>query len=313
LRPIALFAVAALFIAATLFQSFLTIENGERGIVERYGRPVRDLLPGLHVKLPFGMERVRRVSAPERLLPMPIGYRLIDEKLGRSPMGPEKEWLTGDSNIVEIKASVLYSIRDPRAYLYGVASVTDLAPLSVEPRSPDFAIRRVAEAALTEIIGGMEVTDVIASGAESIAVDAKARIQRDVDTLGLGVEIVRFQLLSAGPLASVEQAFREVQDAKSQRDQSRNYAETAAAEVLSNAQRKAQMTRQQAESLAERLVLDASSEAEQFAALHASLGDVRSPAAIARRLEMIQELLQLATPEYISASKEQPAVYYTDR
>ena len=313
MRAIVLFVGAALFAGTALFQSFFSIENGERGVVERYGRPVRDLLPGLHVKLPFGMERVRRVPAPERLLPMPIGYRLIDEKLGRSPLGPEKEWLTGDNNIVEIKASVLYSIRNPRDYLYRVANVTDLDPRSIEPRSPDFTIRRIAEAALTQIIGGMEVTEVIASGAESIAVEAKKHIQRDVDALGLGVEIVRFQLLSAGPLASVKQAFREVQDAKAERDQMRNVAETAAGQVLSNARRKEVKTLQKAETTAERLVLDARSQAELFVAQHEALGDVNSPAAIARRMALVQELFGLVKPEFISASKQQPAVFYTER
>lgn len=312
-RGIAIFAGAALILGASTYQSFVTLDNGERGVVERFGRPVRDLLPGLHLKLPFGMERVRRVPAPERSLPMPIGYRLIDEKLGRNPRGPEKEWLTGDSNIVEIKASVLYAIRDPRAYLYGGSTVTDLDAYSIEPSSPDFAIRRIAEAALTEIIGSMPVTEVITSGAASIAVDAKARIQDGVDALGMGVEIVRFQLLDSGPLASVERAFREVQDAKAERDQHRGRAETAAGEIVSRARRSAQTTLQGAHSLAERIVLEARSKADQFQALHAALGDVDSPAAVARRLEMIEELLGLANIEVLPGTAEHPAVFYTER
>lgn len=312
-RRIATFAGAALVLSLAAYQSFVTIDNDERGVVERYGRPVRDLLPGLHLKLPFGLEKVRRVPAPERSLPMPIGYRLIDEKLGRSPKGAMKEWLTGDSNIVEIKASVLYAIRDPRAYLYGGSSVTDLDPYSIEPSSPDFAIRRVAEAALTEIIGGMAVTEVITSGAATIPVEAKARIQRDLDALGLGVEVVRFQLLDSGPLASVERAFRDVQDAKAKRDQHISRAQTSAGEIVSRARRSAQTTLQEARSRAERLASEAQSEADQFAAIHKALGDVDSPAAVARRLEMIQELLRLTTVEILPATAEQPAVFYTER
>ncbi|QDV06687.1 Modulator of FtsH protease HflK [Planctomycetes bacterium Poly30] len=313
-RTIAILAGAAAFFGMAAYQSFVTLDNDERGVVERFGNPVRDLLPGLHLKLPFGIERVRRVPAPERSLPMPVGYRLIDEKLGRSPKGPEKEWLTGDSNIVEIKASVLYAIRDPRAYLYGASSVTDLDPYNLEPSSPDFAIRRVAEAALTEIIGSMPVTEVITSGAASIAVEAKARIQEDVDQLGLGVEIVRFQLLDSGPLASVEPAFRAVQDAKAERDQHRNRAETAAGEMVSQARRSAQITLQEARSRAERLVLEAQSEADQFEALQAALGDIDSPATVARRLEMIQELLNVAASIHsMPATAAEPAIFYTDR
>ncbi len=312
-RGIAVFAGAALVLGLAAWQSVCTVDNGERGVIERYGRPVRDLLPGLHLKLPFGIERVRRVPGPERSLPMPIGYRLIDEKLGRAPSGPLKEWLTGDSNIVEIKASVLYSIRDPRAYLYGVSTVTDLAPNSQEPRSPAFALRRLAESALTEIIGGLPVTQVITGGAAKIAVAAKSRIQEDADALGLGVEIVRFQLLESGPLESVERAFLDVQDAKAKRDQGRSLAETSAAEKLSKARRDARSMRQKAESSAKRRILEAKSRADQFLALHQAVGDANSPSAIAWRQEKIQQLLQLTKIQIVPASPETPAVVYTDR
>ena len=304
---------AALVLGLAAWQSFVTIDNGERGVVERYGRPVRDLLPGLHVKLPFGMERVRRVPGPERSLPMPIGYRLIDEKLGKAPTGPLKEWLTGDSNIVEIKGTVLYSIRDPRQYLYGVSNVTDLDPYSIEPRSPDFALRRVAEAALTEIIGKLPVTRVITGGAATIAGAAEERIQRDADALGLGVEIVRFQLQKSGPLASVERAFREVQDAKAKRDQGRSLAETAAGELLSKARSNARSQRQEAEAGAEFRVLEAQSRATLFQGLHDSLGDMDSPASIAWQREKMQELLKLTKIQIVPASAETPAIVYTDR
>ncbi|MEM8711884.1 MAG: protease modulator HflK, partial [Planctomycetota bacterium] len=271
-RRLLVLGALILGVAAVLRDSVVTIDNGERGVIERFGEPVRDLLPGLHVKLPLGIERVRRVPGPERSLPMPIGYRLIDEKLGRAPTAPQKEWLTGDSNIVELKASILYAIRDPRQYLYGAAPVTDRDPYSIEPRTQDFALRRVAEAALTEIIGRMAVTEVITSGAASIAIAAKDRIQRDADALNLGVEIVRFQLLDSGPLTSTRNAFRKVQDAKAERDQRRNRAETSAAEKLSQARRTARKRRSEAASAAERLVLEAESRASQFRELHEAIG-----------------------------------------
>ena len=313
LRKIAILLGAALFLVVAAWQSVVTIDNGQRGIVERYGRPVRDLLPGLHVKLPVGMERVRTVPGPERSLPMPIGYRLIDEKLGKAPPGPMKEWLTGDSNIVEIKADVLYSIRDPRKYLYGVSNVTDLDPYSIEPRSQDFVLRRIAEAALTEIIGKLPVTQVITGGAATIAIAAEERIQRDADALGLGVEIVRFQLLESLPLASTKGAFREVQDAKAERDRGRSLAETSALELLSRAQSAATRQRREARTSAERRVLEAQSKADQFLDLHEAVGDAHSPAGIALQRKRMQQLLKLTHKQVVPATAEKPAVVYTDR
>ena len=259
------------------------------------------------------MERVRRVPGPERSLPMPIGYRLIDEKLGKAPPGRMKEWLTGDSNIVEIKASVLYSVRDPRDYLYGVSNVTDLDPYSIEPRSPDFALRRVAEAALTEIIGRMPVTKVITGGAATITVAAEQRIQQDADALGLGVEIVRFQLLESAPLESTKRAFLAVQDAKSKRDQDRSLAETFKGEILSKARRDKLKDRQEALADAEQRVLEAISRAEQFRARVEDLGSAHSPAAKALRLEIMKNLLRSAKLQLVHATADEPAIVYTDK
>ena len=81
-RRVALLSSAALLLSLAAWQSVVTIDNGQRGIIERYGRPVRDLLPGLHVKLPFGMERVRTVPGPERSLPRPRGT-LADRREAR--------------------------------------------------------------------------------------------------------------------------------------------------------------------------------------------------------------------------------------
>ena len=224
-----------------------------------------------------------------------------------------KEWLTGDSNIVEIKADVLYSIRDPRSYLYGVSNVTDLDPYSNEPRSAIFALRRVAEAALTEIIGKLPVTEVITGGAAAIAVAAEERIQRDADALGLGVEIVRFQLLESLPLESTRRAFREVQDSKAERDRGRSLAKTSAADLLSKTRRDTSGLLREARTGAENLVLQAQSRADKFQSLHTALGPADSPAAKAWRLELMQQLLRSPRIQIVPASADLPAVVYTDR
>ena len=119
-------------------------------------------------------------------------------------------WLTGDANIVELRANVLYRIKDVRAWLYGASRVRDEAG-SLE--SPEFALRRLAEAALTRRCSRLSVDDVLVSAAASIAADARAAIQESADRLGLGVSISAVQLLDQAPLRSVASTSA-VQDAK---------------------------------------------------------------------------------------------------
>lgn len=68
MRPIALFAIAALILAA--FSSLFVVSEGERGITIRFGKVQRDTLtsetvvhePGLHIKIPF-IDTVRYLDA----------------------------------------------------------------------------------------------------------------------------------------------------------------------------------------------------------------------------------------------------------
>ena len=88
-----------------------TVENGSRGVVERFGAAKRELAPGIHLRLPWPIESIRRAEV-DRSLQMPIGYRLVDALMEIDPTPREKQWLTADTNIVELKAEFHFILNE---------------------------------------------------------------------------------------------------------------------------------------------------------------------------------------------------------
>lgn len=76
--------------------SFVVINEYERGVVFRFGHVINVLKPGLKLKIPFGIDRVRKVD---------LRTRTIDV--------PQQEIITKDNISIKVDAVVYYHIDDP--------------------------------------------------------------------------------------------------------------------------------------------------------------------------------------------------------
>src|SRR5690606_10982955 len=103
--------------------SFYTVQPEERAVVKRFGDVYGITDPGLHFKLPFGIDNVQLV-ATERVLKQEFGFRTEDVSSDRSSRysaadHPEESlMLSGDLNIIDVEWVVQYRISDPIKYLY---------------------------------------------------------------------------------------------------------------------------------------------------------------------------------------------------
>ena len=300
-----LIASGALLLAAA-WSSFVTIENDQLGVVERFGKADRDLLPGFHLKAPWPIETVVKTAGSQASLRMPIGYRIVDERAGVRPTERMKNWLTGDSNIVELRANVLYRVANVRAWLYGVSRVRD-ANGALESR--EFALRRLAEAALTRLVSEVSIDDLLAGGTIVLEEDARAMIQDGVDEIGLGVEIEALQIVKNDPLASVKDAFRAVTDAKARAGQSEKNARRDEARLLSEAKVEKRRTIERARADAGAIIRRAEGRAAAFAALSADVRSATSLAAWKLRANEIAEILESARIQTVAPG---PFYYFSD-
>ncbi len=300
-------AVAALGFLGWLCTA--TVENGSRGVVERFGAASRELAPGIHLRLPWPIEIVRKAEV-DRSLQMPIGYRLVDELMAIEPTPREKQWLTADTNIVELKATVLYRVFDVRAWLYGVSGVS--ASGAGERESARFALRRLGEAALTDIVAGLSIDQVLTAGLAVVPSEARERIQRDADRLGLGVMIDEVQLLESKPPVGVRRAFTDVQDALADKERSISQAQFAANRLEVATRTRVGQMLQEARSSAEAEAAEARGRASAFKDLASAVGDADSAAARKLYLDAIQRVLDGAELRTVTGSPEEPATVFLD-
>jgi len=183
-----------------------TVKQDEKGVVLRFGKAVRSLGPGFHVTLPYPFETLVVVNISETRK-MPVGFRLVP---GRDPTPPsvnEREWLTGDTNVIDIKMMIHYVISDPVAYLFRVGE-----------DEASFLIRKCSESLLTRIIATMHVDHVFTTGKVEIQTAVRDGVQELLDEIGAGVRILSANIQEVSPPEEVKSAFNDVSRAKADKE-----------------------------------------------------------------------------------------------
>jgi membrane protease subunit HflK len=112
IRAVVLGAVILLL----LWGSFFQVPPDEMGVILRFGKFVRTAEPGLHLKLPLGIERLSRVPV-QRQLKHEFGFRtaragISTQYMTNAETKAEAIMLTGDLNVVDAEWIVQYKIRD---------------------------------------------------------------------------------------------------------------------------------------------------------------------------------------------------------
>jgi membrane protease subunit HflK len=185
-----------------ILSGIYTVAPNEVGVVKRFGKFVYTATPGVHYHFPYPIESVLKVKVDE-VKKMEIGYRTIS-------MGPparyrdipeESLMLTGDENIVSIQFILQYKIKNAINYLFNVRDVHK-------------TVKDAAEAAMREVVGKINIDEVLTVGKFQVQQDVKILVQQILDSYKAGVVIQVVQLQDVHPPKSVIEAFRDVASAK---------------------------------------------------------------------------------------------------
>ncbi|MFN2477314.1 MAG: FtsH protease activity modulator HflK [Chthoniobacterales bacterium] len=203
----------ALPIVFLLWTSFYTVAAESEGVVLRFGKYLTTVEPGLHFKLPLGIDEVT-VLPTRRQLKLEFGFftRGYTDPTQASPHQiEEKSMVTGDLNAALVEWVVQYRIADARQYLFDV-------------RNPGQTLRDLSEAAMREMIGDRTVDETITIGRQDIEVSVLTRLQELAKLYQLGLRIDQVQLKNVNPPAEVQASFNEVNRAQQDRENAINVA-----------------------------------------------------------------------------------------
>ncbi len=242
------------------------VQPDEQVVVRRFGRMVPTIRePGPHFGLPWGLDRIDRVKPRQvkRVTIGPLG-------LGASAVGSHPaQFLTGDRNLVNVKATVHYTIHDPAQYLFHSSQSGPMVAIA-------------AEATLTQVLSGQPVDDALTFGKQRLGITARERLQKLIDPYRLGITIVSMDIGTVEPPAEVAEAFADVISALRERQQQENHAHSYANRTLAQAGADAQRIRDNARAYRTRTIWEAEGNSQRFELLLAEYA--RAPDLTARRL-----------------------------
>jgi len=204
------------FVILSSVSALTQIQPGERGVVRRFGRVVAKPGPGLHLGLPWGMDRVDRVSVDRERL-VTVGFDSREQEDSNQERTPEGQLLTGDHNLVNLRVEVYYTIN---------ADEVDKYVLQAERM--DSLLTRATESALAEWVAGRNVDDVLLLGKSVIPIWLVSELERRLLPYDLGVNVGKASITYLGPPAEVKNAFAEVGRAQTEIETKRNRAEQEA-------------------------------------------------------------------------------------
>jgi len=274
--------VVVVAVLLLLFTSYYQVEPEQVGVIQRFGAYVRTTEPGPHLKIPFGVETVKKVQV-RRQLKKEFGFRTVRSGVRSEFASPaeaqaESLMLTGDLNVAVVEWIVQYRIEDPKAYLFNVRDV-------------DETFRYMSEAAVRQIVGDHSVDEVITIGRAEIALAAKEELQRLCDLYGIGIEVQQLVLQDVNPPDPVRPAFNEVNQAIQEKERSINEAWAEYNQAVPRAQGEAEQMVRAAEGYALERENRALGDARRFDALYAEYR--KAPDVTRRRmyLETMTDLL----------------------
>lgn len=245
----------------------------EEGIRERWGRPVggpagATLGPGLHFKLPWPIETIRRAPV-RRTQRLQVGYEGDDaiptETLwSRAHHRREDQFLTavrgGASAGADTAVPVnLISVNVPIEY-----RVTNLFEYVYAARDPDRLLRNLAQRILTAEMTRRDLFDVLGPGQADFGQALAARLRREVQGRRLGLEILFVGVQGLHPPVAVAEAFESVVGAIEEREAAIFGGRAHAARVGPAAEAAARSVRLAAEAARDRRAVVAQAEAERF-------------------------------------------------
>jgi len=250
--------VIMVVLLGVISSAWYTVGPEENGIVLRFGQFVRTTEPGLHFKLPLGLERVIKVPV-QRQLKEEFGFMTVQAGVrsqysDRGKQG-ESNMLTGDLNAAIVEWVVQYRIVDSYQYLFRVRNVQD-------------TFRAMSEAVMREVVGDRTVNEVLTVGRQEIADLVMLKLQALCDQYENGVKVEQVVLQDVNPPDPVKPAFNEVNEAQQERERMINEAQSEYNKVVPRARGEAEQTIRRAEGYALDRVNRATGDANRFSALY---------------------------------------------
>jgi membrane protease subunit HflK len=262
--------------------SHYTVPSDSVAVVQRFGKYLKEIPPGLHFKLPLGIDTATIVPV-KRQLKQEFGFSTPGARDPYQTPRPrdstrETQMVTGDLNAALVEWVVQYRIADPDKFLF-------------EVREPSETLRYVSESVMREVVGDRTVDEVITIGRQEIESEALTNMQALSTKYAMGISIDQVQLKNINPPEPVQESFNEVNQAQQEKEKLINEARRDYNKVIPLAEGEKDQRIREADGYRLKRINEAEGDAARFSALLAEYS--KAPEVTRRRIyiETLQDVM----------------------
>ncbi len=216
LRRCALAALILGVLAAVMLSCLTVIGPSEEGIRERLGRVVNrgaPLEPGLHAKLPWPLEKIIKIDS-RSIRRMNIGNTSDPRAIAllwTKPHGSEESFLSAENYFFYPYLVLHYRVKNIFNYAYSF-------------RKPEELLQNAADRLITEIFSTRVFAEIVTSYRVPMENRVKGEVQKELDRLRSGLEIVSVNTKDIHPPVSVADSYEQVIAAVQEKEEKINQA-----------------------------------------------------------------------------------------
>ncbi|WP_341891490.1 FtsH protease activity modulator HflK [Variovorax sp. YR752] len=229
-----------------LGSGFFIVQEGQQAVVTSFGKFSHTADAGFQWRMPYPFQAHETVSVTQ-LRSREVGRNAVIQATGLR----DSSMLTQDENIIDIRFTVQYRLKDARAFLF-------------ENRDPEEAVTLAAESAVREIVGRTNIDAVLYEQRDAIAAELVKSIQNQLDRLKTGIVIANVNMQSVQPPEQVQAAFEDTLKAGQDGDRLKKEGLAYASDVIPKAQGTAARLREEAEGYKASVIAQAEGDAQRF-------------------------------------------------
>ncbi len=229
-----------------LGSGFFIVQEGQQAVVTSFGKFSHTADAGFQWRMPYPFQAHETVSVTQ-LRSREVGRNVVVQATGLR----DSSMLTQDENIIDIRFTVQYRLKDARAFIF-------------ENRDPEEAVTLAAESAVREIVGRTNIDAVLYEQRDAIAAELVKSIQAQLDRLKAGIVVANVNMQSVQPPEQVQAAFEDTLKAGQDGDRLKKEGLAYASDVIPKAQGTAARLREEAEGYKSSIVAQAEGDAQRF-------------------------------------------------
>ena len=254
IRNIVLWSLLGIFVLVGVLTSFYTVDDKQQAVVTTLGKVTDITEPGLHFKVPFGIQQAHKVDI-NVYQKIELGY-VTNEDGTTTTVDDESSMITGDYNIVNVDFFVEYKISDPVQYLFS-------------SNDPALILKNLIQSQVRNVVGSSTVDAVLTDGKENIQLQVKELVSNILTEYDVGLTLIDVRIQDAEPpTVAVVEAFKAVETAKQNAEAVVNDAKAYQNAKLPEAEAQADKLLQNAEYLKQKRINEATEAVAMFNAMY---------------------------------------------